>query len=258
MRYLWDLYPAYLREWTPAWKRVLMAPAAHYLRLWDYAAAQRVDDFIANSQHTSHRIWRCYRRESQVIHPPVVVDTFFWKPPKDFFLIVSELVSYKRIDSAVRLFAQTGHKLRIVGAGPEYSKLKRLARDNIEFCGRVSDHDLRELYAHCRAFVMPGEEDFGIAAVEALASGKPVIALARGGALETVPRDRPAGVFYCQPCEADLADALVRFERVEPLVEPAALQRHAAAFSESEFSAKMARILGLPGIPAAQYNRHRA
>lgn len=258
MRYLWDLYPAYLREWTPAWKRALVAPAAHYLRLWDYAAAQRVDEFIANSLHTSQRIWRCYRRESRVIYPPVAVDTFFWKPPEDFFLIVSELVAYKRLDSAVRLFAQTDRKLRIVGVGPEYRRLKRQARSNIEFCGRVSDQELRELYAHSRALLVPGEEDFGIAAVEAMASGKPVIALARGGALESVPHDPPGGVFYREPCEADLAEALTRFERVEPLVEPAALQRHAAAFSESEFSAKMAEVLGLPGVAAAQHNGNRA
>ncbi len=252
MRYLWDLYPAYSREWTPGWKRPLMAPAANYLRLWDYAAAQRVDDFIANSHNIQRRIWRCYRRESQVVHPPVAVETFFWKPPEDYFLIVAELVPYKRIDSAVRSFAQTGRKLRIVGTGPEYRNLKRLARSNIEFCGRVSDQDLRELYAHSRAFLVPGEEDFGIAAVEALASGKPVIALARGGALETVPRGDPVGgVLYGEPRDFDLAEALACFERLEPSIKPAELQRHAAAFSESQFSAKMAGVLGLPGVPAA-------
>src|SRR5882724_9867088 len=119
MRYLWDLYPAYLHEWTrPAWKRAMMAPVANYLRLWDYASAARVDDFIANSQNVNRRIWRCYRRESQVIYPPVAVETFHWKAPEDYYLIVSELVPYKRIDVAVRLFSRTGRKLRVVGNGP--------------------------------------------------------------------------------------------------------------------------------------------
>src|SRR5581483_2897897 len=165
MRYLWDLYPVYLREWTPAWKRPLMAPLASWLRLWDYATAQRVDEFVASSGNASKRIWRSYRRESQIIHPPVAVETFFHKPAEDYFLIVSELVPYKRIDYAVRLFSRSGRKLRIVGAGPEYANLKRLARANVEFCGRVPDDELRELYARCRAFLMPGEEDFGITTV---------------------------------------------------------------------------------------------
>src|SRR6266581_4101997 len=129
MRYLWDLYPAYLHEWTPsALKRAVMAPVANYLRLWDYASAARVDDFIANSRNVSRRIWRCYRRESQVIYPPVAVETFYWKPPEDYYLIVSELVPYKRVDMAVRLFSRTGRKLRVVGDGPELTNLKSVAR----------------------------------------------------------------------------------------------------------------------------------
>jgi glycosyltransferase involved in cell wall biosynthesis len=258
MRYLWDLYPAYLREWTPAWKRPLMAPIANYLRLWDYATAQRVDEFVANSGNTERRIWRCYRRESQVIHPPVAVESFFHKPAEDYFLIVSELVPYKRIDAAVRVFAQNGRRLRIVGAGPEYGNLKRLARANVEFCGKVAGAELRELYARCRAFLMPGEEDFGITAVEALASGKPVIALGRGGVLESVPRDPLGGVFYDEATEAELEAAVMRFEQVEPVIDPAALRRHAAQFSEAEFRAKMAHVLGLPGVPAGEHLGQRA
>src|SRR5579863_8361895 len=140
MRYLWDLYPAYLHECTHSrLKRALMAPVANYLRLWDYASAARVDEFIANSENVRRRIQRCYRRDSQVIYPPVAVETFFWKPPEDYYLIVSELVPYKRIDTAVRLFSRTGRKLRIAGAGPEYQSLKRMAGPSVEFLGRVSD-----------------------------------------------------------------------------------------------------------------------
>jgi glycosyltransferase involved in cell wall biosynthesis len=259
MRYLWDLYPAYLREWTPAWKRPLMAPLANYLRLWDYATAQRVDEFIANSGNVARRIWRCYRRESQVIHPPVAVESFHNKPAEDYFLIVSELVPYKRIDHAVRVFARLGRKLRIVGAGPEYGRLKRLAPTNVEFCGRVPGRELRDLYARCRAFLMPGEEDFGITAVEALASGKAVIALGRGGVLESVPRRDPmGGVFYAEPTDAELEAAIARFEQIEPVINPGDLRRHAAQFSESEFAVKMTHVLGLPGVPAGEHLGHRA
>ena len=106
MRYLWDLYPAYRNEWTRSrWKRALMAPLSNYLRLWDYASSARVDDFVANSENVRRRIWKTYRRESIVIHPPVAVEQFYWKPSEDYYLMVSELVAYKRVDSAVRVFA---------------------------------------------------------------------------------------------------------------------------------------------------------
>src|SRR6266478_2042959 len=161
MRYLWDLYPAYRNEFTvSAWKRALMTPVANYLRLWDYSTAARVDEFVANSANVARRIWKTYRREARVIYPPVAVETFFWKEPEDYYLIVSELVAYKRIDAAVRAFSKNGRRLRIVGDGPEYGALKRMAGANVEFCGRVSDEELRELYAHARALILPGEEDF--------------------------------------------------------------------------------------------------
>jgi len=242
MRYLWDLYPAYLHEWTHSpWKRAMMAPVASYLRLWDYASAARVDEFIANSLNVSRRIWRCYRRQSQVIHPPVAVETFYWRAPEDYYLIVSELVPYKRVDTAVRLFSRTGRKLRVVGDGPELANVKSMARANVEFCGRVSAEELRELYARCRAFILPGEEDFGITPVEALASGKAVIALGRGGVLESAPPE--GGIFYEEPDERQLEDAIGRFEKVEARIVSADLQASVARFSEAEFSSQMSRVL---------------
>ena len=248
MRYLWDLYPAYLREWThSAWKRAAMAPLANYLRLWDYASAARVDEFIANSENVRRRIWRCYRRESEVIYPPVAVETFCWKEPEDYYLIVSELVPYKRIEMAVRLFSKTGRKLRIVGDGPEYGSLKSMAGPSVEFCGRVSDEELRDLYARCRAYIMPGEEDFGMTPVEALASGKAVIALGRGGVIETAPaEDRLGGILYPEPQDQQLELAIGRFEKVEGVIVPGDLQASVARFSEFEFVAKMGRVVGLP------------
>jgi glycosyltransferase involved in cell wall biosynthesis len=246
MRYLWDLYPAYVREWSSPWQRPLMAPLANWLRLWDFATAARVDRFIANSENVKRRIWRCYHRGAEVVYPPVAVESFYWKEPRDYYLIVSQLVRYKRIDQAVRLFSRTGRRLRVVGEGPEYRSLRRLAGRTVEFCGSVPSDQLRELYARCRAFLMPGEEDFGIAAVEALASGKPVVALGRGGAPETVPVRAPlGGVLYDQPCEAHLAEAIARLESIEPAIDPAALRYWAGRFSETEFDRRIALALGL-------------
>jgi glycosyltransferase involved in cell wall biosynthesis len=246
MRYLWDLYPAYLHEWVPTKaERIAMAPLAHYLRLWDYSTAARVDEFLANSTNVQQRIWKTYRRESTVIHPPVEVDSFYNKPAEDYYLIVSELVAYKRIDSAIDAFARNGRHLKIAGDGPELAALRKLARNrsNIEFVGRVSDTDLRELYARCRAFLLPGEEDFGMTPVEALASGKPVIALGRGGALESVPSF--GGVFYPDP--AGLDDAIARLDSMESAIRPPDLQAWAQRFSEAEFARKMAPVLAPDG-----------
>jgi glycosyltransferase involved in cell wall biosynthesis len=245
MRYLWDLYPAYLHEWTPSRvKRAFMEPLAHYLRMWDYSSAAHVDDFVANSRNVQNRIWKAYRRPSQVVYPPVAVEDFYIGDSRDYFLIVSELVAYKRIADAVRYFTKTGRRLTVVGDGPEYRTLRRIAGPSIQFCGRVPDAELRALYAHCRALLVPGEEDFGIAAVEALASGKPLIALAKGGVMESTPEINPqAGFFYREPTEEHLEAALKRFEREEPYLSPPAIRAYAARFSEDSFRREMSKIL---------------
>lgn len=245
MRYLWDLYPAYLHDWTPsAWRRAVIAAFACPLRLWDYSAAARVDEFVANSRNVQQRIWKAYRRDSQVVYPPVDVESFYWSPADDYHLVVSELVSYKRVADAVLCFSRSGRRLRIVGDGPEYRLLRRLARPNVEFCGRVPPAELRALYARCRALLMPGEEDFGMVAIEALASGKAVVALGRGGVLESVPLNRPlAGVLYPNPGHPALEEAVRRFDAIEDLIRPADLQAWAARFSESRFQDNMRQIL---------------
>ena len=245
MRYLWELYPAYLHEWTRSgWKRACIAPVASWLRLWDYASAARVDVFAANSANVRQRIWRAYRREAEVVYPPVAVETFQWKPPEGYFLIVCELVVHKQIDYAVRLASRTGLRLKIVGDGPEYRRLKSMAGPCVEFCGRVSDADLRDLYARCRALILPGEEDFGIVAAESLAAGKPVIALGRGGACEIVPAAEPCGgILYAATTEDHLAGALKDFDRLEPAIQPQQLQSYAARFSERRFLDRMSLIL---------------
>jgi glycosyltransferase involved in cell wall biosynthesis len=245
MRYLWDLYPAYLHEWTGSnLKRVLMAPLANYLRVWDITSAMRVDHFIANSRNVQNRIWKTYRQLSEIVYPPVEVESFCTAAPEDYFLIVSELVAYKRVDDAVRCFAKNGRRLKIAGGGPEYTRLKKMARSNIEFCGRVSDSELRDLYARCQAVIMPGEEDFGIVPVEALASGKAVIALGKGGVLETVPGSDPCGgFFYSQPGDDNLESAVEEFEQKQKYVVPEKLRSHAARFSKEVFRREMANML---------------
>ncbi len=240
MRYLWDLYPAYVHEWTRSrLKRAAIAPVANYLRLWDFATAARVDEFVANSENVRARIFKTYRRDARVIHPPVPVEMFRCESPEDYYLIVSELVAYKRIDVAVRLFSRTGRKLIVVGDGPESARLRGNAGKTVEFCGRVSDEELRILYARCRAFLMPGEEDFGITAVEAVASGKAVIALGRGGVLEIVP---PEGrFFYDEPDEHSLERAIQTFEAAE--VPSAILAASATQFSVAEFDRQIREVL---------------
>jgi len=245
MRYVWDLYHTYRNEWirNPI-QRVCFTLTASYLRTWDYAAAQRVDQFVANSDNVRQRISNFYRRDAKVIHPPVDVVEFYWRPSEDYFLIVSELVAHKRVETAIRACRDTGQKLRIVGDGPEFRALRRLASSNIEFCGRVPARDLREIYARCRALLLPGDEDFGIVAVEALASGKPVIALGRGGALETVPLKEPTGgLLYSEPTRCSLALALKAFDRIEPEVNPDLLQMHAKQFGKPVFIRKINELI---------------
>ena len=242
MRYLWELYPAYFSDFGRGrFARALLAPFASYLRMWDYATAARVDDFVANSQNVKHRVWKTYRRKAKVVYPPVPVDTFFHSPSEDYFLIVSEMVAYKRLNYAIRLFARNGRKLKVVGDGPEYSALKRLAAPHIEFCGRVPERQLRDLYARSSALLVPGEEDFGMTMVESLASGKPVVALGAGGALEIVANG--CGVLYAEPTETCLEDALRFFDRIRSLVNPEDLRRRAEEFSEAAFDRRFRAVL---------------
>jgi len=234
MRYLWELYPAYLDEFrSSALRRAVFTMSASYLRTWDFSTAARVDGFMANSRNVKRRLWKTYRRKARVVYPPVATQSFQWRPSEDYALMVAEMVAYKRLDYAIRCFSRMGRRLNVVGDGPEYRSLKTLAGPSVNFLGRVSDADLRNLYARCRAFVVPGEEDFGIATVEALASGKPVIALARGGTMEIVQNG--CGVLYAEPTEESLETALRRLDEVGHLIEPGALQARAAEFSEAQF-----------------------
>ena len=248
MRYLWELYPDYRAEFCrSSLSRAFFAPISSYLRTWDYSTAARVDRFVANSRNVRRRIWKTYRRKSTVVYPPVAVQSFYNAPAGDYFLAVSEMVPYKRLDYAVRLFARTGRKMKIVGDGPAYRDLKRLASPNIEFCGRVPDNQLRNLYARSIAFLMPGEEDFGITMVESLASGKPVIALGRGGATEVVTEGR--GILYEQPTEESLEQALRRFDRAPVFLSPHRLRVDAMQYSEDAFERRFRAVLNRCSSP---------
>lgn len=242
MRYVWDMTHEYTAGSGPL-KRALMAPALHYLRLWDRLGADRVDYFIANSANVARRIAKHYRRDSVVIHPPV--DTGFFQisdQRDDFYLMVGQLVGYKRADLAVKAFSRLGRRLVVIGEGEEARTLRGLAGPNVEFLGWQPVDVVRDHYARCRALVFPGEEDFGLVPVEAMASGRPVIALGRGGALETVIDGR-TGVFFSEQTEEALADAVHRFEAVEHSFDPEEIRRHACRFGTERFGREMRQFV---------------
>jgi glycosyltransferase involved in cell wall biosynthesis len=214
MRYAWNLYFSYFApDRLSPFSRWLIPPVIHRLRTWDTASAARVDRFVANSANVARRVGKYYRRSADVIPPPV--DTEFYRPDDsvahgDYHLVVSALVPYKRIDLAVEAFNRTGAPLKIVGTGPEYRALRKRARPNVEFLGASGAEDLRRLYQGAASFLLPGEEDFGIATLEAQACGTPVIAYGRGGSLETVVPGE-TGLLFNEPNVAGLMGALDKF-----------------------------------------------
>lgn len=253
MRYIWDQFDIYFssrNRWTQSLFMRLLRP---YLQNWDIRTSQKVGQFIAISRHIQKKIKDCYQRESTVITPPV--DTGFYSPTddarEDFFLVVGALSPYKRIDLAVEAFNKLGYPLKVIGGGPESTRLRKIAASNIEFLGFKADEQVRSHYARCRALVFPGEEDFGIVPLEAQAMGCPVIALAKGGALETVipesgswkPRtgipeektQRPTGVFFYHPEAEDLCRAIEYFNTVEARFDSKEIREHALKFNLDDF-----------------------
>lgn len=233
-RYLWSDTHQYLEEFPAG--RLIKALLPLYLtrlRQWDRLAAERVDAFLANSGPVQRRIWKYYRRESTVIHPPVDTDRFrIADRVGDYYLTGGRLVPYKRFDLTIRAFNRLGLKLKIFGSGPEYRYLKSFAGTNIEFVGRISDQERAALYAQALAFIHPQEEDFGITAVESMAAGRPVIAYGVGGARETV-RDGQTGVLFPEQTWEALGDAVIRF-RPEGF-DPQATRAYALTFDTRVF-----------------------
>lgn len=215
-RYLWDDSHKYIQEFRyPGFVKKILPPFLSYLRIWDRQASLRPDEIIAISEFVQQRISKYYRRDSQILYPPVDTTRFtVSKDPGRYFLMVGRLVSYKKFDLAIRVFNRLGLPLKIAGTGIEHQRLAKLAGPNVELLGQVDDEHLAELYKNARAIVFPQEEDFGIVPLEAMASGRPVIAYRGGGALETVI-DGTTGIFFNEQTEESLEAALARFEGME-------------------------------------------
>ncbi len=252
VRYAWDLYHEYLRlsglesgikSWIARW-------ILHYIRLWDRTSADRVDVYAANSRNVAGRIRKIYRRDAAVVYPPVQVDRFEPSPKKgDHFLVAGRLVPYKRADLAVNACTNRGLALRVVGEGPQLEELKKVSGPTVTFTGRISDTEVAREMAEAKAFLFCGEEDFGITPVEAQAAGTPVIALGKGGALETViPPDggdfsEATGLFFENASAESLGEALAAFDRDAHRFRTEALLRNAARFSTERYVQEMKGLI---------------
>ena len=244
MRYAWDQFDAYFGPERVGWvaSRWVYRPLLSRLARWDAATAARPNRFVSNSQYVAGRIGRYYNRESTIVYPPV--DTVFYHPASvpraSHFLVVSALVPYKRIELAIEACRRVGAGLRIVGDGPDRGRLEAAAAEDVTFLGRVTDEQIREEYRSARAVLLPGEEDFGIVPVEAQACGTPVVALGRGGALETVI-DGETGILFREASGDALADALDRVAALS--IDRDRLRQHAQRFSRDRHVAAMRTVI---------------
>lgn len=253
MRYLWEMYPDYRRH-APggALGRAAFALASHYVRQWDLTTAARPDFFATNSQTSARRIRKFYRRDASIIHCPVDTARFAAAAHRDdFYLVVSRLVGYKRVDLAIEACNRLGRNLIVAGSGEEAASLRRLAGPTVKFMGDCSDAVVRDHYGRCRALLFPGEEDQGLTPIEAQASGAPVIAFGRGGALETVHgwwesqpwKPEATGVFFPEQTVDSLLAAILAFERRRDAFLPASLRAQAEKFDVSQFYPCMAEFV---------------
>jgi glycosyltransferase involved in cell wall biosynthesis len=251
MRYAWDLTFDYLKN-TPAGRGlpgILTRYLLHRLRQWDVLSANRVDYFIANSQTTARRIWRCYRRTAEVIYPPVDIDRFPFQPEKkDFYLTVSRLVSYKKISLIVEAFNHLGLPLIVIGTGAELKQIQQMARPNVQVLGWQPDAVVTQYMAQAKAFVYAAYEDFGIAPVEAQACGTPVIAYGNGGTLETVKDLRQfgnhgTGILFEEQSATAIAAAVQTFAQYCANFAPVMARSHAETFSSSIFQKRYQSFL---------------
>lgn len=232
-RYEWDMYYEYYRNASPL-TRLFMPGMIRKLRLWDYAAAQRVDYFVSNSDYIARRIRKYYRRDAKTIHPGVRMYRGPIQEPDDFYLVLSRFVPYKRVDLAVEACTKLGKRLVVIGGGEEEKRLRRLAGPTVEFKGFLNDREVAEILPHAKAFLFPGVEDFGITPVEAQTCGVPVIAYAAGGALETVEDGRTGLFFHEQEVDA-LCEAIGKFEREGVALSRAEIHENAEKFSQERF-----------------------
>jgi glycosyltransferase involved in cell wall biosynthesis len=255
MRYVWDMFDDYFGRGSSAgWPvRGLMALLAPALRRWDVRSNDQVHFFLANSAHVQRRIMRYYKKPSEVIPPPVEARAFALSPERgDYYLIVTALAPYKRIDLAIRAFNKMQKPLVIVGTGPLKAELQKMSGKTITWLGWQSLEELKKLYGACRAFIFPGEEDAGITPLEAQACGRPVVALGRGGALETVVpvqdflegrKDLFSGLFFAEQTEASLIKAVEDLETHEHRLDPGRIRAHALQFDRQVFKERIVKSL---------------
>lgn len=243
MRYAWDFRYEYTKD-LPWLLQHYVNRQMRKIRIWDYASAGRVDYFLANSNNVATRIRKHYRRESTVICPPVDTDFFNLGgvSPNDYFLCAGRLVKYKRVDLAIQACEHLRVPLVIAGDGEEYKNLKRLAGKMTAFLGRVSREQLRELYQGCSAFLFPGEEDFGIAPVEAQACGRPVIAFGRGGAREIV-LEGTTGLFFKEQSAQSLIDAIEQYQAKKNVYDSMIIRTNAEKFSKERFQEEITSFI---------------
>jgi glycosyltransferase involved in cell wall biosynthesis len=257
MRYVWDLYDDYFGARAGLFTRTLMPPVAAALRRFD-RRTDGVDHFVAISDHIADRIRRVYGRPADVIHPPVSTDRFqMTGGAGEFYLIVSALVPYKRVDLAVAAASQLNRRLLVVGSGPEERRLRALAGPTVEFLGWRSDREVAGLFARCRAVLFPAVEDYGIVPLEAAAAGRPTIALGRGGALETMiglddPERPPTAVFFGEQTVEAVVAAMRTFEAAEGRFDAKALRKRAEMFDRARFKDRLSEYIG------ARWTEHAA
>lgn len=241
MRYAWEPWELeYRLKKFPQFLHNSIKKKIHKLRIWDRLTADRVDHFIVNSSYIGQRVHKYYRKPSHVIHPPIETDQFTSSQPKDYFLMVGRLIPYKRFDLVIETFNGNGKPLKIAGVGPEEAKLKKMAKNNIQFLGRVPDAELKQLYSECQALIFPQLEDFGITPVECMASGRPVIAYGEGGARDSI-KENETGLFFEKQEEASLKHAIERFEKHS--WDSKKIQTHAQGFSEARFHDELIAFL---------------
>ncbi|NEP16618.1 MAG: glycosyltransferase family 4 protein [Leptolyngbya sp. SIO4C1] len=257
VRYAWDLQHQYLAQANlqKGVKGALTRLILHYLRLWDYASASRVDAFVANSKFIANRIWKTYRRPAQVIYPPVDVQRFRWDCPReDFYLSVSRFVPYKRVDLTVRAFSQLGLPLVVIGTGPNRAQIEALASKNVQLLGEQPNAVVEDYLQRCKAFVFPAEEDFGITPVEAQAAGAPVIAYGRGGVTETVVPGE-TGVLFSEQTVESLVQAVKSVEMGMYEFERGRIRQQAEQFSTERFRQAFAAFVDHSWMQFLQGNR---
>jgi glycosyltransferase involved in cell wall biosynthesis len=242
MRYAWDYTHEYTKDYSP-FMRYLIAKKLNKIRQWDFMAADRADKIIANSEHVRKRIEKYWRKESTVIYPPVDVGKFKAKGDhEDFFLIVSALTPFKRIDLAIQAFNKLGRKLIIIGDGAQRKMLENMAKDNIEFLGRKEDAVVRDYFENCRAFIFPCEEDFGITPVEAMSAGKPVLAYGVGGTRESV-KEGVSGEFFYELTPESIIHGMTKLILNEKNYDYKKIRQIAEGFDKEVFEEKMNKCL---------------